>query len=226
MPSSRSSSGSNSDSFRPVKFPLKTTIAVLTIIYLIGLVGLYYQPTRDLFMALTPLNLSVSAILLFSFHRQWNRAFGFFVIVVYVFSLLLEMIGTQTGYPFGSYSYGKTLGPQVYDTPWIIGLNWLMLVYATGSVARMFPVMRLVRALIGAALMVILDIALEPVAMKLDFWQWRGDVIPLSNYVTWFVAAFLFHVFYQLSRFRKTNDFGLALYVIMLVFFVALNFLI
>jgi putative membrane protein len=226
MSSSRSSSGSNSYSYTPVKFPLKTTIAVLVIIYLIGLVGLYYQPTRELFMALTPLNLVVSAILLFSFHRQWNPAFGIFAVVVYIFSLLLEMIGTHTGYPFGSYRYGESLGAMVYSTPWIIGLNWLMLVYATGSIARRFPVMRLARAFIGAVLMVILDIAMEPIAMKLDFWQWKGDVIPLSNYVTWFFAAFLFHVLYQLSRFRKTNDFGLALYLTMLGFFVALNFLI
>ena len=225
MPATRSSSGSNNQTFNPVKFPLKATVVVLIIVYLVGLVGLKLEPTQELFMALTPLNLAVSAILLFSFHKQWNAAFGWFIVGVYVMSLLLEMAGTNTGYPFGVYTYGATLGPQVLGTPWMIGLNWVLLVYATGAIARKFPVIRLMRALIGAVLMVVLDFAMEPVAMKLKFWQWEHGTIPVSNYIAWFVAAFVFHIFYQLSRFRKTNDFALALYLTMFGFFVALNFL-
>lgn len=211
--------------FRIMKLPFQTVVFVLVVVYLVGLVGLYIPQTQALFMALTPVNLAVSAILLFAFHRHWNKDFFIFIFTIYLAGLGIEMIGVNTGWPFGEYKYGLSLGTKVLNTPLMIGVNWLLLVYTTGFISRKVPVIRIVRALIGALLMVALDLVLEPVAIQLDFWTWAEGDIPMQNYIAWFVIAFVFHLLYQALRFRKSNQLAPVLYIIMLVFFTTLNFL-
>lgn len=211
--------------FRIMKLPFQPVVFVLVVVYLVGLVGLYIPQTQALFMALTPVNLAVSAIFLFAFHRHWNKDFFIFIFTIYLAGLGIEMIGVNTGWPFGEYKYGPSLGTKVLNTPLMIGINWLLLVYTTGFISRKVPVIRVVRALIGALLMVALDLVLEPVAIQLDFWTWAEGDIPMQNYIAWFVIAFVFHLLYQALRFRKSNQLAPVLYIIMLVFFTTLNFL-
>lgn len=211
--------------FRLMKLPFQSVVFVLVVVYLVGLIGLYIPQTQALFMALTPINLAVSAILLFAFHRHWNKDFFIFLFTVYFGGLGIEMLGVNTGWPFGDYSYGLSLGTKVLNTPLMIGLNWLLLVYATGFISRKVPVIRVVRALIGALLMVALDLVIEPVAIQLDYWTWAEGDIPMQNYFAWFVIALVFHLLYQALRFRKSNQLAPVLYIIMLVFFTTLNFL-
>lgn len=215
----------NANHFRIMKLPFQPVVFVLVVVYLVGLVGLYIPQTQALFMALTPVNLAVSAILLFAFHRHWNKDFFIFIFTIYLAGLGIEMIGVNTGWPFGEYKYGPSLGTKVLNTPLMIGINWLLLVYTTGFISRKVPVIRVVRALIGALLMVALDLVLEPVAIQLDFWTWAEGDIPMQNYIAWFVIAFVFHLLYQALRFRKSNQLAPVLYIIMLVFFTTLNFL-
>ena len=33
------------------------------------------------------------------------------------------------------------------------------------------------------------DWIMEPVAMKLDYWQWVGQIIPFQNYRAWFLIG-------------------------------------
>lgn len=216
---------SSATPFRLMRLPFWPTVAAVIIVYAVGIGGLYFEQTRELFMALTPLNLAVSAILLFAFHRQWNKAFFLFMVVTYLVGFGVEMLGTNTGWPFGEYGYGESLGTKVVHTPLMIGVNWLMLVYATGAISRKLPIIRLGRAAVGALLMVMLDIVLEPVAIQLDFWTWQATTVPIQNYVAWFVIAFVLHVLYQVLKFRKSNQLAPALYIVMLLFFTTLNFL-
>lgn len=216
---------SGSSRFELIKLPLVPAAVVLIIFYLVGLAGLAMEQTRTLFMALTPLNLAISAIFLFAFHRQWNKAFLYFILITFLVGLGVEMLGTNTGFPFGAYTYGASLGPKIFGTPIIIGLNWLILIYATGAISRRLPIIRIWRAVVGAILMVMLDVVLEPVAIQLDFWSWEGTEIPVQNYIAWFFIAFVLHVVYQVSRFRKTNQMAPVLYIVMLLFFTTLNFI-
>jgi putative membrane protein len=52
---------------------------------------------------------------------------------------------------------------------------------------------------------VLFDVVLEPVAMALDYWQWRGDAVPLQNYLAWFVIAFAFSFLYRKMRIRTNT---------------------
>ncbi|MFK7949903.1 MAG: carotenoid biosynthesis protein [Saprospiraceae bacterium] len=177
------------------------------------------------FILLTPFNLLMSlGILLWN---EENRDRNLVIISVLCFSvgLIAEIIGTNTGLVFGEYSYGRTLGFQVGHVPLIIGVNWLMLVYASAAVVNYFGenLHFAIKAVLSAALMVCLDFFIEPVAMRYDFWSWAGDIIPVQNYIAWFVIAFgLLLVTHRLMVIKSKTAIGL--FIAQLIFFVVLNF--
>lgn len=204
------------------KYALPLAIAVLVIFHGVGLWGLLFSGNPEYFQELTPLNLLLTNALLFSFHRHWSMAFLRFGAVVFAVGFLAEAVGVHTGLLFGNYSYGAALGPKLWEVPLLIGLNWLMLVYATGHISSFTRLPWPLKALLGALLMVLLDFFIEPVAMQYDFWQWRNGHIPASNYIGWFAVAFLLQLYFQKSRFSGTSKLAPAVYVVQLIFFVCL----
>ena len=58
--------------------------------------------------------------------------------VIFLVGLGIEIIGVSTKAIFGNYSYGNALGVKVFDTPLLIGMNWLFLIYTTRLVFQNF----------------------------------------------------------------------------------------
>lgn len=204
------------------KYALPAAVAVLVIFHAVGLWGLLFSGEPEYFQQLTPMNLLLTNVLLFSFHRRWNAAFVLFAVVVFCVGFFSEVLGVHTGLLFGNYSYGAALGLQLWEVPLLIGLNWLMLVYTTGHISNYFKLHWLIRALVGTVLMVLLDYFIEPVAMQYDFWSWQGDSIPVSNFVGWFAVAFLLQLYFQKAFFFKSNKLAPYVYLVQLVFFICL----
>lgn len=201
-------------------------VLILIVIYGVGVLGLLYPKTKDLFQALVPFNLIFSAIILFRFHRDWRLDFIALASGIFVAGILVEIIGVHTNLIFGEYWYGDTLGVKIAGVPVIIGLNWLLLVYCTGSMVYKLRAHKIIRAIIASALMVLIDFFIEPVAIEFNFWRWSTVDIPVQNYIAWFVISFIFLLFYYFTHFRKSNKIAPALYIILLVFFAVLNFFI
>lgn len=200
----------------------KALLALLTATYLAGIIGLLLPLSASLFQALTPFNLLLSAAILFSFHRQWNGAFMLFCGICLLSGYFVEVAGVATGLIFGSYAYGPTLGWQLLGVPLIIGLNWLMLIYSTGSICAGLSLPPVLKAGLASGLMVLLDIFIEPVAMAYSFWQWENNVVPWQNYAAWFIISFSLHLLFFLLPFRKKNPAAKYLYLLQLVFFIIL----
>ncbi len=203
-------------------YTLPAAIAVLVIFHGVGFWGLLFSNNPGYFQELTPLNLLLTNLLLFSFHRQWNGAFILFAVVVAAVGFLAEVVGVHTGLLFGNYTYGAALGLKLWNVPLLIGLNWLMLVYVTGHLVNLTKLHWLLKAILGAMLMVLLDFFIEPVAMKYDFWSWQGNTIPFSNYAGWMALAFLLQVYFQQASFRKQNKLSAYVYAVQLLFFIGL----
>lgn len=201
--------------------------ALLIAMYIAGIVGMTL-PIRSTFALLTPLNLLLSLALVLRHHKHWTRRFILTIIVCGIAGYASEVVGVQTGLIFGQYAYGHTLGLQWQEVPLILAVNWLMLLYTSAMVINHFwhsfhPVLK---ALLSAALMVALDVLIEPVAMKLDFWMWEGGHIPLQNFVGWLVIAFGLQLLLQYSMPRDTrNHMGVLLFGLQVLFFGALNLL-
>ncbi|MFN4146699.1 MAG: carotenoid biosynthesis protein [Runella sp.] len=185
---------------------------VLPLMHLAGFIGLQLPTSRPFFQTLVPFHLLSTALVLLLYHQDWNKSSVFFCVLAYVIGFGIEVLGVHTGLIFGHYQYGNTLGTKWLDVPLVIGLNWLVLIYAAGMVVASWRSSLWTKIALGAAVVVGLDFLIEPVAMRLDFWNWQGEVIPFQNYVAWYlISAFLLYCFYQYNFYKKNRLAGLLL---------------
>ncbi len=190
--------------------------------YAVGVAGLIYSNTFQLFIQLIPFALLLSIVALAFSHGTFTQKQLIVFIVIYLLGFLVEMVGVNTGIIFGPYNYGDSLGFKLYNTPLIIGLNWLLLVYVTASVmenTRLHPAVKVVS---GSILMLGYDIVLEQVAPVLDMWYWHTGNVPVQNYLSWFVLAILFHTLIRMFNVNTQNKLGPFLFVCQTVFFLIL----
>lgn len=192
--------------------------------YLVGIIGFMIRPLQPLFQQLTPFGMLMAAALLMFFHEPKNLKSGLIFSAIVLFGFVVELIGVNTQAIFGYYIYGNSLGPKLWNTPIIIGLNWLVLIYCVTSLAKpirdtwYFP-------LIGAATMVAFDWLMEPIAIANDMWYWSSGDIPHKNYIDWFlVSGFLFLVI-RILKIEIDNRIAGFLFAMQVVFFLALNLL-
>jgi uncharacterized membrane protein len=200
------------------------TRVIVVVFHIVGLIGMIVPSFQPFFQLLTPFHLIVCTLILLVFHLEWNNQFVFFLLLSYLVGFLAEVMGVKTGFPFGNYEYSGVLGLQLWEVPLMIGVNWFLLVYITGSLLHgRMPYY--VAAVIGALIMVLMDVLIEPVAVKLNFWQWENGEIPISNYIGWFGVALILQFFYHRLKFRKENPMSVVLLISLILFFAALNLL-
>ncbi len=202
---------------------VKYSVGFLILFYAVGITGFIVPQTHSFFKTLTPFALLMSAGFLAWFHRPAYTTKTLLIFaVIFLFSFLAEMVGVQTGSIFGHYIYGDSLGLKILETPLIIGLNWLMLIYCTKIIADRITTNETIKPFAGALLMVIYDLVLEQAAPKLDMWSWEGGTIPVQNYVAWFVFAFFFHLMIRKAKVEFKNPLAIPVFLIQFFFFVIL----
>lgn len=199
----------------------RLSLFLLVAVYTVGIVSILLGHTDNL-MRLTPYNLLFATAVLIYNAEKPDTAYVIWFLICAVAGFLVEAIGTATGVIFGSYAYGNGLGIKLIDVPLMIGINWPVLVFATSAILLPFGLHWALRAFIGALMMVAYDIFLEPVAMRFDFWDWDGGVVPLRNYLAWFVIGLLMQL--GVNRYVVPLKNKIALYVIVVqtVFFAIL----
>lgn len=202
---------------------LRIAQGILLLFHVTGFLGLAFSQDPSFFLQFTPLNLLLTAVLLLAFHPDYSPTFIWFSLVVMVTGFFVEVVGINTGYLFGQYTYGETLGFKILGVPPLIGVNWWILTYSTGILARYLPLPSIGRAVVAAVLMVGLDACIEPLAGPLDFWQWNYDLIPLLNFKGWFVVSFILQVYFNRTQFTKRNALVPFVYLVQLLFFFGLG---
>ena len=171
-----------------------------------GAVGIVGSPWASFFVGMTFPVLSLGALwVAWSDHKAFTIREYLIVFCCYALGWSMECLGVQTGWVFGAYQYGPWLGPRWLGVPPLIGLNWVILVWAVrgwipaGSAQGIRPWLRDM----GAALLVMgMDLLIEPGATRLGFWNWEEAsrwsgwvgvllVAPLKNYLAWWAIAYL-----------------------------------
>lgn len=224
-----------------MKFSKQNTATSIAILFHVcGLIGILFTPYKDWFIQNTPFNLCLMTALLIWNQPQKNVGFVLFVALAFITGMAAETIGVNTGKLFGEYKYGTVLGVKFNGVPWLIGINWFIIVFCSGSVmvqmqqwfskkfekegAALSPVIAVISLVIdGALLATFFDWVMEPVAMKLGFWQWQSSNIPFYNYLCWFIISGMLLVVYRWCSFSKPNYFAVHLLIIQLLFFLALR---
>ncbi|UZR94158.1 carotenoid biosynthesis protein [Chondrinema litorale] len=206
----------------------KPSVIFLIALYFFGFLGMHVPIMNEYmqkltpfesFISLTPLNLLLTSAMLLYFHKDWNRQFFVYVIMAMLTGFFAEVLGVATGVIFGEYAYGATLGWKFLEVPLVIGINWFLLSYVCSSL--MFGVSSniYIRTMAASLLMVILDLLIEPVAIKYDFWTWAGNEIPLQNYFAWFIIGLIPCFLFYFLNFKKQNLFAVYVFGAQLMFF-------
>jgi putative membrane protein len=198
----------------------------IILIYIVGIVGISFssEANQQLFLQLTPLSLILTIIHISFTHKKWDFKFISIAIFIFLFGFFIEVIGVKTEAIFGTYYYGKTLGYKLLDVPIIMGLNWLLLIYAIATSLHKIKSIW-IYSILAATLMTSLDFLIEPIAIKLDFWQWQNNTVPLQNYLAWFILSFILFYIFRLTNGIIENRFSKIILIIQFVFFGMLNIL-
>jgi len=203
-----------------IKIPEQDKIrSFLMSYYIIGFAGFVIGPSYVIFRQLISFSILLSVILLLLYHKNWTSKFIITSIIIFTFGWLIELIGTKTGFPFGDYYYTRLLVPLIAGVPLILGLNWLFLVYCSFIITSYIPAANTVRALVGALLMTGYDLLLEPFAIHTGMWVWSAEKVPLTNYIAWFVASFIFIRLMYINKPEKQNRLGIFLFIYQAGFF-------
>lgn len=135
----------------------------------------------------------------------------------------LEVIGVASGVLFGEYNYGETLGWKLLDVPVVMGVNWLILSFSSLGIMGRLISNSYLKVIMASLVMVILDVLIEPVAIKLDFWTWTQVSVPLQNYIMWFFSALIINSLIELLV--KEIDFQTSKFILLaqIYFFISLN---
>lgn len=196
---------------------------VVVITHLVGVAG-FLSPFKVYFILITPLHLIISTALLVVNQAERNTNFAVAAIIAYLVGFWIEVAGINTGLIFGEYAYDSALGLKLFDTPLMIGVNWMMLILSIGAVFSRLNTNWLFKAFISAMAMTALDYLIEPVAIVYDFWHWKTDSIPLQNYLAWLITSFVLFAVYFRLRFQKENPLAVVVLAMQIVFFGLLNF--
>lgn len=200
----------------------KNTISIFSIwlVTISGMIGIYLG-YMDWFVSKTPMNLILGMILLFwNFPPKNGLRSVMMWFVVYLIGMGVELVGVNTGLLFGSYEYGENLGFKVLGVPILIGVNWVVLTFLTASVSRRFISNKWLAVFCGAALMVLLDIFIEPIAPIFDFWSWELGFAPIRNFVDWFIVSLMMQVIVRNELAEDSKSFPIHHLASQFVFFI------
>ncbi|WP_242689308.1 carotenoid biosynthesis protein [Pedobacter sp. SYSU D00535] len=197
---------------------------IVVVFHLVGFIGFSIPQLVPVFKQLVPGHLLLMLLLLLLSHRDRNGPFGVFLLVVYLAGYFIEFIGVHTGMIFGQYFYKTTLGYKVAEIPLMIGVNWVLVIYSAGAFIYHLGLRnKLVSTIISAALVTLMDVLIEPVAIRFDYWDWVGQSVPLQNYLAWFLFSLVVSALFFYLNFEKRNPTGAVLFVVQFLFFIALN---
>ncbi len=181
---------------------LQKRIVWITFLIISFLVGCFTRWQLGLALPFLGITASLSVLIaaapgFFQFLQSTPKSYGiFYLLGLCLFALGVEILGVQTGFPYGSFAYHPTLHSQlILGVPWTTPLGWLPLVFASFVAADKITKSRnhLFTLLIAVLILVGIDLVLDPGAVALGLWRYVQDGIyygvPLSNFLGWILSG-------------------------------------
>ncbi len=179
---------------------------------------------QNWFVKQTPLNMLISLGLVFYTAHLSKNTIIFFLLSFFI-GMLAEWVGVNTQLLFGNYYYGNVLGYKIWGVPILIGINWFLVTYCCSIVIQKYfnNIQVIFAAVLIGLLTTMLDFVIEPIAIKLNFWQWSNGVIPFYNYFCWFIFSSIIGFCFIKLKIRAINNFPAILLLFQFLFFLILN---
>ena len=185
---------------------LRLSIFFLWLINISGFFGITSDQS-EFFLSTTPYVLSLTLLLLLLNHDLSDNKSKIGLTLIFFLGLIVEILGVNYGLFFGEYSYGAIFGPKIYEVPYLIGFNWVLLIIATGSLSdKLIKGKEIYKILFASSLMVLIDLLIEKSAPKLDYWEFVISPVPFSNYLWWFIFSLCFqYIFFKTVKSKEHN---------------------
>ena len=192
----------------------------LILVYVSGSIGFVVNPT--FFSPFTPYTLLLTCFVFLIHSPLADGKFLFSFFSIAFLGFIIEVIGVKTGLVFGKYSYGDGLGFKILNVPLIISINWAMLIFAGIRIVSSIFANKIVSLVFAALLVTLIDLLIEQVAPKLDFWQFEEGLPGLHNYLGWIGVAFFTSYFFYPTIIKGNRSVSLIILILQIIFFTSL----
>lgn len=200
-----------------VKNGLYFDLIFISVIHLAGVIGIYFLEST-FFLRTSSVSILIP-LFLFCYRSNLTNKDALLFASVFIIGYTAEFLGVNYQILFGDYDYGRSLGVKLFDVSLIIGCNWLLLALISQALIKKIVINRWLIIIFSSLLMVLIDLYIEPVAPLLDFWEFKENLVPFSNYRDWFMVALIIQ-FILSFRNTQVNMFNWSLgYLIILVLF-------
>jgi putative membrane protein len=196
----------------------KAGVSIIIVLHMVGAIG-FLSPLSEWFVYLTPLNLLITAGMLWIDTAKDGKIAWPIALVLMLLGYFIEVIGVKTGLIFGTYSYGEVLGWKVLEVPPLIGVNWLIVIWGAFSLSVTIGVTGTYRWLTTGIFAMGLDLLIEPVATHFEWWSWGGAKPPIQNYVAWFITAALLGALFEKYPLVRKPRLGVVAFICQMLFF-------
>ncbi len=189
----------------------------LILVYISGSIGFVVNPT--FFSPFTPYTLLLTCFVFLIHSPLADKKFLVAFFSIAFLGFIIEVIGVKTGLVFGKYSYGEGLGFKLLEVPLIISINWAMLICAGIRIVSGIFANKITSLVVAALLVTLIDLLIEQVAPKLDFWQFEGGLPGLHNYLGWIGVAFFTSYFFYPTIIKGNRNVSFIILILQIIFF-------
>ena len=196
----------------------QTIIVIVAFFLLAGVVQ--YALGLTYVLNLTPIVIGILTALTVWFWDAPAKNRVYLAITAIAIGMIVEIIGVNSGLIFGNYSYGPLLGLKIFGVPLLIGITWLLVTLSAWQIVSFSNLGKFAKIIVASGLVVMFDLVLEQFATAYSLWAWQDAVIPLKNYITWFVVGAVIVTFYvYFAKQKAPSIFGASMLPLMALFF-------
>ena len=140
---------------------------------------------------------------------QKNYSKLFEIISCSIFGMILEIANIYFSH---NYSYSQNFLISIAGVPLAIGLGWGVIIYSAMLLSDQYNIPWKIRPFMDALTAVVLDIAIDPVAIRLGFWNWKMPLgnewygVPFENLAGWIFVTLSFSFVIRFIRTLISNS--------------------
>nr|MDO8134961.1 carotenoid biosynthesis protein [Candidatus Njordarchaeum guaymaensis] len=134
------------------------------------------------------------------------------LVMAAVFGVLLEELNVLISGDY--YVYGKDFLIIFDQAPLAIGLGWAVIIYSAMSISDAYGFNERVKPFFDAIQAILIDLAMDAVAIRLGFWRWPIPLtdgwfgVPGGNFYGWMFVVAIYSAYTRLTRYlvEKRKD--------------------